>query len=309
MDLKQLEVFLAVAQQNSFSKAAKKMFLTQPTVSAHIRALEKELGTQLIVRAPKGVFLTEDGCVLIEYARDMLALRDSALTWFQSKKQNEKSTVRIAASTVPAQYLLPHAMAALCREDPGARFEILRCDSEGVVKNVVSRKVEFGLAGTRTEDARCRFEVLCEDRLVLITPDTEHYRQLKARGAPAQELAREPFLVREKGSGTQREAERFLKQLGVDAEKLHIVAQLNDPESMKQAVSQGMGIAVVSELGVRDYERFGMVQVLRFETKASARRLYLVKSSEHRLSDEAQTLCRLLRSAAGVKEKSQEGAL
>lgn len=298
MDLKQLEVFLAVAQQNSFSKAAKQMFLTQPTVSAHIRALEKELGTQLIVRAPKGVFLTEDGAVLIEYARDMLALRDSAQTWFKNKKENEKSTVRIAASTVPAQYLLPHAMAALCREDPGAKFEILRCDSIGVVKNVLSRKAEFGLAGTRTDDARCRFEELCRDRLVIITPDTEHYRQLKAHGAPAQELCREPFLVREKGSGTQREAERFLQQLGVDAEHMHVVAQLNDPESIKQAVSQGLGVAVVSELGVRDYERFGMVQVLRFDTNASVRRLYLVMNDEHRLSPEAEKLCGLLRAAA-----------
>ncbi len=298
MDLKQLEVFLAVAQQNSFSKAAKQMFLTQPTVSAHIRALEKELGTQLIVRAPKGVFLTEDGAVLIEYARDMLALRDSAQTWFKNKKENEKSTVRIAASTVPAQYLLPHAMAALCRDDPGARFEILRCDSIGVVKNVLSRKAEFGLAGTRTDDARCRFEELCRDRLVIITPDTEHYRQLKAHGAPAQELCREPFLVREKGSGTQREAERFLQQLGVDAEHMHVVAQLNDPESIKQAVSQGLGVAVVSELGVRDYERFGMVQVLRFDTNASVRRLYLVMNDEHRLSPEAEKLCVLLRAAA-----------
>lgn len=294
MDLKQLEVFLTVASQNSFSKAAKQMFLTQPTVSAHISSLEKELGTQLIVRAPKGVFLTEDGAVLIEYARDMLALRDSALTWFKNKKENEKSTVRIAASTVPAQYLLPHAMAAFCRDDPDTKFEILRCDSSEVVKNVLSRKAEFGLAGTKTDEERCRFEPLCEDRLVIITPDTEHYRQLKAHGAPAQELYREPFLVREEGSGTQREAEHFLRQLGVDAKRLRIVARLSDPETIKQAVSQGMGIAVVSELGVRDYERFGMVQVLRFNTQTSVRTLYLVTHKEYSISQQAQKLCRLL---------------
>ncbi|MDD3192898.1 MAG: selenium metabolism-associated LysR family transcriptional regulator [Oscillospiraceae bacterium] len=319
MDLKQLEIFLSVVEHHSFSKAAEQLYLTQPTVSAHIRTLEKELGTNLIIRSPKGAFPSEDGALLGEYARDMLALRDNALNWFQNKRESKGGEIHIAASTVPSQYVLPPIMAAFCRENPSSAFHVLRCDSGEVVEQVASRRVELGMTGTRMGSEPCDFEAFYEDQLVVITPNTERYRQMKQNGFPLEQLSREPFLVRERGSGTRREAERFLQEIGVDPKGLHVVAQQDDPESIKHAVSQGLGIAIVSELGVLDYERFQMVQVLRFDHPLLKRQLYLVTHKEHALSEPVQKLRAFVReyykdvgsgrsvpNRAAAKEKTDE---
>lgn len=295
MDLKQLEIFLAVVQYHSFSKAAQQLYLTQPTVSAHIQTLEKELGTKLVIRSPKGVFPSEDGVLLSEYAKDMLTLRDNALTWFKNKKTDRADTICISASTVPSQYVLPPIMAAFCRENPAISFQILRCDSEQVVEQVLSRRVELGMTGTKMKTDCCTFEEFYEDQLVVITPNTERYRQYHKTGVELEQLGREPFLVREKGSGTRRESERFLQEIGIDPKSLRIVAQQDDPESIKHAVSQGLGIAIVSELGVLDYERFQMIQVLRFDHPLLKRKLYLVTHRDHVLSGSAQKLRSFIR--------------
>lgn len=290
MDIRQLEVFLTVIEYHSFSKAAEKLYLTQPTVSAHIGSLEKELGTRLIVRSPNGAFPTEDGALLKEYANDILALHDNALNWFKSRHEDTTAAISIAASTVPAKYILPRIMAVFCRENPGISFQVIRSDSKTVIEDISSRRAEIGIAGARIDNKNCDFEEFYEDRLVFITPDTEHYRKMKDKNIFMRQLTYEPFLIREAGSGTRLETEHFLRQVGIDPKTLHIAAQFNDPESIKQAVSQGVGIAVVSELGVLDYERFQMLQVLRFPHPCLKRKLYIVTHKEHSLSEPARKL-------------------
>ena len=299
MDIRQLKVFLTVIENHSFSKAAEKLYLTQPTVSAHIASLEKELGTKLIVRFPKGAFPTEDGVLLKEYAKDILALHDNALNWFRNKKSEGVPTIPIAASSVPAQYILPKIMADFCRENPGFSFQVIRSDSKAVVENVSSRRAQIGLAGAFYEKFNCNFEEFYEDRLVIITPNTEHYTEMKNKGFPIKQLEKEPFLIREAGSGTRLESENFLRQTGINPEKLNIVAQFNDTESIKQAVGQGLGIAVVSELGVLDYERFGLLQVLRLPNQFLKRKLFIVTNKSHSLSQPLEKLIEHIRGFSG----------
>ena len=295
MDIRQLRVFLTVIEYHSFSKAAEKLYLTQPTVSAHIASLEKELGTKLIVRFPKGAFPTEDGVLLKEYAKDILALHDNALNWFKNKKAADVPAIPIAASSVPAQYILPQIMAAFCRENPGFTFQVIRSDSKKVVENVSSRRAEIGLSGALYEKFNCDFEEFYEDQLVIITPNTEHYIEMKNKGFSIKQLEKEPFLIREAGSGTRLESENFLREAGIDPKKLNIVAQFNDTESIKQAVGQGLGIAVVSELGVLDYERFGLLQVLRLSPKFLRRKLFIVTNRSHSLSEPLHSLIEHIR--------------
>ena len=111
-----------------------------------------------------------------------------------------------------------------------------------------------------------------------------------------EQLGREPFLLREKGSGTRREAECFLREVGTDPKKLHVVAQQDDPEAIKHAVSQGLGIAIVSELDVLDYEKFQMIQV--FPHPSLKWKLYLVTHKSHVLSDPVQRLRAFVRDYA-----------
>ena len=118
MNLKQLEAFVKVTEGRSFSKAAKELFLTQPTISAHIASLEKELNTRLFVRNTKEVSLSEDGTVLYEYAKQMVELERKIEYAFLHEEQDAPQCITIAASTIPAQYLLPRILARFSERYP-----------------------------------------------------------------------------------------------------------------------------------------------------------------------------------------------
>lgn len=134
MDFKQLEAFSAVVSLGSFSRAGERLFLTQPTISAHIRSLERELGVQLVVRTTKEVYPSEEGKRLYAYAQKLLRLRDDAIAAVTSSAPPVGGIVTVAASSIPAQYVLPGAAAAFGRTHPDAAVRSLRCDSAAVVR-------------------------------------------------------------------------------------------------------------------------------------------------------------------------------
>ena len=125
MNLKQLEAFVRVAETKSFSLTAKQLYLTQPTVSAHIASLEKELNTCLLVRNTKGVALSEEGKELYAYAEQILELERKIKERFGLNRAGGGSVLRVAASTVPAQYLLPDIMAAFRKKYPDGKIKVL----------------------------------------------------------------------------------------------------------------------------------------------------------------------------------------
>ena len=122
MDFKQLEAFVYVVKLKSFSKAAQRIYLTQPTISAHINSLEKELDTKLIERGTKYVYPTKPGSILYQYAIKMLNLRDDACCSVKNYNKELKGTLSICASTVPSQYILPKVVSAFREEYPHVTF-------------------------------------------------------------------------------------------------------------------------------------------------------------------------------------------
>ena len=132
MNLKQLEAFVEVAQSGSFSQAAKKLFLTQPTISAHIASLEKELGTRVFVRNTKEVSLSPEGQKLYTYARQILDLTEKIKEEFGRQDAEEQKCVTIAASTIPAEYLLPDILAKFNERYPGEQLKLLESDRNNV---------------------------------------------------------------------------------------------------------------------------------------------------------------------------------
>lgn len=145
MDFKQLEAFSAVVSLGSFSRAGERLFLTQPTISAHIRSLERELGVQLVVRTTKEVYPSEEGKRLYAYAQKLLRLRDDAIAAVTSSAPPVGGIVTVAASSIPAQYVLPGAAAAFGRTHPDAAVRSLRCDSAAVVRQVAEGTADLGM--------------------------------------------------------------------------------------------------------------------------------------------------------------------
>ena len=252
MNLKQLEAFVQIADSGSFSKAAKELYLTQPTISAHISSLEKELNTRLFVRNTKDVRLSDSGMVLYDYAKQMIALQKKIEDTFVVREEKGQQCITIAASTIPAQYLLPGILAAYNEKYPNQQFKIIEADSTKVVEQVVNHTVDIGFTGTVIDKRICKYIPFYQDELVVITPNTEKYRQLATEKQDAKWIVEEALIMREEGSGTRKEAEKQLKKIGIYPTRLNVIASMESTEAIKRAVANGMGISLISRLAAED---------------------------------------------------------
>ncbi|MCB6379990.1 LysR family transcriptional regulator [Dorea formicigenerans] len=253
MNLKQLEAFVQVSESGSFSKAAKELFLTQPTISVHISSLEKELNVRLFIRNTKEVSLSDDGKDLYRYAKQITDLEKAIEERFYMDSDDGKHFITIAASTIPAQYLLPKILMCYRERYPKEQIKIMETDSSEVVTQVVDHMVDVGFTGTVLEKKHCKYIPFYKDELAVITPDTPEYRILKEQNRDDIDwIKRKPLILREEGSGTRKEAEKQLKSAGISMETLDIVASIANQETIKKSVKQGMGITVLSRLAAED---------------------------------------------------------
>lgn len=253
MNLKQLEAFVQVSESGSFSKAAKELFLTQPTISAHISSLEKELNVRLFIRNTKEVSLSDDGKDLYRYAKQITDLEKAIEERFYMDSDDGKHFITIAASTIPAQYLLPKVLMCYRERYPKEQIKIMETDSSEVVTQVVDHMADVGFTGTVLEKKHCKYIPFYKDELAVITPDTPEYRILKEQNRDDIDwIKRKPLILREEGSGTRKEAEKQLKNAGISMEALDIVASIANQETIKKSVKQGMGITVLSRLAAED---------------------------------------------------------
>ena len=301
MNLKQLEAFVQVANLKSFSKAANKLFLTQPTISAHIASLEKELNVRLFVRNTKDVYLSESGERLYKYAKQMADIEERIEQEFLNKKEDKKC-ITIAASTVPAQYLLPQILAAFGEKYPDEQLQILELDSAKVVQMVVNHEVEIGFTGTVLDKKHCKYIPFYEDELVIITPNSDKYQKLETEKL-SKWLVSEKFIMREEGSGTRKEAEGKLKMLGIKVSDLNVVASIENQETIKRSVANGMGISIISKLAVEEEMQTGKICAIPFSKEGNRRDLNLVYNKNYQLSGSANKFVRAVKQMYKIKFK------
>lgn len=296
MNLKQLEAFVQVAEGGSFSRAAKELYLTQPTISAHIASLEKELNVRLFIRNTKEVSLSEDGKELYKYAKPMMDLEHKIEERFGSGEEPGKHCITIAASTVPAQYLLPAILKRYNEKYPEEQLKILEMDSAKVVLRVIDHMVDVGLTGTTLEKKHCRYVPFYKDQLVVITPNTEKYRKLQAESADdISWICQESFIMREEGSGTRKEAEKQFARAGISVEKLDVIASIENQETIKKSVSQGLGISVLSALASKDEVEEGHILAFPIPGADSGRNINLVYNKNYQLSRSAERFIRIVK--------------
>ena len=303
MNLKQLEAFVQVAEGGSFSKAAKKLYLTQPTISAHVAALEKELNVRLFVRNTKEVSLSEDGKDLYKYARQMVDLEKKIDERFGTREEGGKHCITIAASTIPAQYLLPKVLMRFNEKYPEEQLKIMETDSAKVVTQIVEHMADVGFTGTVLEKKHCKYMPFYKDELVIITPNTEKYQKLKDHMTDdISWLLEEHVILREEGSGTRKEAEKQLKQAGVDLSDLDIIASIENQETIKKSVRQGMGISILSKLATADEAEAGYVLAFPIPKADQGRDINLVYNKNYQLSRSAERFIKVVKEVYPVEK-------
>lgn len=274
MEFKQLESFVAVVKYNSFTKAAENLYISQPTISTHIRALEEELNTRLIMRTTKSIEITLEGKKLFEYAESILKLRNRMV---DECTVGKKKILHLAASTIPSAYILPEALPAYGAENPHNCFAIHQNNSKGVIEGVMDGLFDVGLIGMKVERENLICREFCRDEMVLITPVNEHFLELKDRGVSAGEiLLQEPVILREKGSGSKKSVEQFMELHGIQEERLNVTARINDPEAIKNLVAGGFGVAFASSRVARNFVREKRLLEFRLPDSAGVRSLCVV---------------------------------
>ena len=296
MNLKQLEAFVQVAEGKSFSKAAKELFLTQPTISAHIASLERELNARLFVRNTKEVSLSEDGKDLYRYAKQIIDLQKQIEERFETEEEGSRHCITIAASTIPAQYLLPRVLKRFNEKYPDEQIKIMESDSSKVVSQIVDHIVDVGFTGTVLEKKHCRYLPFYKDKLAVITPNTERYRRMKEESPEGIDwILEEHLIMREEGSGTRKEAEEQLKAAGIPAEKLDVIASIGNQETIKKSVRQGMGITILSELAAVDEEADGELLTFPIPGADAGRDINLVYNKNYQLSRSAERFIKVVK--------------
>lgn len=292
MEFKQLEAFVAVVEYKSFSEAARRLYLTQPTISAHVRSLETELNSRLIIRTTKKVTVTARGYQLYDCALQMLHMRNNLVEEFTGIK---KKIIDIGVSTIPSSYLLPELLCAFEKQVENVFFHSWQTDSSGAIQKVIEGSVDLSLAGQKTDDSSCCFIPFCEDYLVVAAPATDRFRRLQKQGATFRDFLDEPFLLRENGSGTRGELEHFLESHHLSSTDLNVIARMNDLESIKKSIINGLGISVMSARSVLDMKKTGQILLFPLEESALKRTFYIVYSKNRILKPHVKQFIQFVR--------------
>lgn len=295
LEFYQLEAFVMVVAHSSFSRAAEHLYLSQPTISAHVKSLETELGMLLFDRGKSELILTPAAQALYRYARDLLDLRATAVAEIHSKGQVREEVLTVAASSVPCQYLLPRAVATFERQYPGVTVSLRQENSRQACEDVYHYHYPLGVVGEQTPLPRLVYETLLSDELVVAIPRRDEYAALLEKQIlGVDDFSGMRILLRETGSGTRSHFEAELMKVGGTMEKANVTVYDNQ-ETIKQAVRQGLGITVISRFVVEDYVQFGIVETRPLAGMELRRDFSLVYHEKRVLSPAAKALLEFLR--------------
>ncbi len=273
MNISQLTTFLAVIEHGSFSDAARALGISQPAVTMQVQALEADLGVTLLDRRYRRVDLTEAGRLLEPHARKTIAELDAARAQIEGLSGELGGRLEIAASTTPGVYLVPRLLGAFAHEHPNVSVTVTVHDTAEVVSAVEEGRAQLGIVGAAVK-GKVVFEPLATDEIIVICPPDS---ALAGRHdvAPG-DLAEADWIAREPGSGTRASSERALANLGIDAGRLRVVAQLGTGEAIVSAVEGGLGIAMVSRYVAEKALQLGLVRQVDLAGGPIERPLYTV---------------------------------
>lgn len=288
-----LTVFRAVAAQRSFRRAAEQLYLSQPAVTQQIKALEDLIGLPLFDRGGREVTLTPAGAQLLRHADESHATLERAAIDLAALKGHLSGTLRIAASTTIAQYILPPLVASFLRLHPEVRIELDSSNTESVADAVVTGRAALGLVEGPPHAGNLRSELWLADELVLLAPPSHEWAG--QRSITLQQFASAPLLMRERGSGTREVIETALEGAGFAARDLHIAIELNSTEAILGCIESGAGVGFVSRSAVHRQLAAGSLAIIEVRGLSIHRDLLLLTPAGPEPTGPAAAMLELLR--------------
>ncbi|MEJ2034459.1 MAG: selenium metabolism-associated LysR family transcriptional regulator [Deltaproteobacteria bacterium] len=295
MDLHRLEVFCRVVELKSFTKAAEAVYLSQPTVSEHIRSLEEMVGQKLVDRLGREALPTPAGQILYRYALELLQLRQEALQSIQHYSGKLAGHLTLGASTIPGTYILPPLIGSFKARYPDIQTTLRITNSRLTAEGVLNGELELGVIGARWNEATLEWEEIFADELV-VAAHPEHPLARRSQVALA-ELLQEPFIMRERFSGTRKVMSKILAEHGADLSRLPVVAEMGSTEAVRQSIKARIGISILSRLAVTEDLERGTLATVAIEGIEMHRPFYLVKRRHRELSPLCTAFLQQIRAA------------
>lgn len=295
IEMRQIQVFLAVSELLNFSRAAEKIHLTQPTVSGHLKTLEKYLKVELVDRGKRGVRLTPAGEMFHPFARRIFALQNRAAKELSLYSEAKTGNLEIGGSNTPGEYILPAIIGHFSNRHHQARITLKIGDSNSITNLIADGELELGLVGAPAPESEFTSHRCLADELILVTSpkvatDLKIPHQLNS-----DEFKKLPFIIREKGSGTRRTFENTLQETGLNyLSELNIIAEMGSAEAIRQALKNHLGIAIVSNLSVAEDLESGKLKKLLLPGAPIYRSFYLISNRDRTLSPLAESLSQFI---------------
>ncbi|MBN1382642.1 MAG: LysR family transcriptional regulator [Deltaproteobacteria bacterium] len=280
--IQQLEILIELVEAGSFTQAARRIYLSQPTLTKHIKNLEEMIEFPVVIRTRGGVSLTPEGRILYDHARRICRLRDDAHDKILKLKDQDRGDIFVCASNIPSTYILPRLLGGFQKLYPRIRIQIQVGDSEEALQMVLTGQSEIGFVGKEPHEKRLNVEPLWTDQLVLAAPADHEWQKVPA--ITLTELAKVPFIIRERGSGTRETLDIYLqKNAGVNLSDFTVVCEMGSSEAVKEAVIAGVGVSILSDQAVAREREEGIIAVIPIRDFHIERNFYLIYKKQFNL--------------------------
>ncbi len=274
LNVNELSVFLAAAETENFSEAARRLHLSQPAVSQQIQSLEKHLNIDLFQRNGRNVSLTEAGHVLIPLARDMVNLSKRIEETMWSLEGKVVGHLRIGCSTTSGKYILPHLIARFRQEHPDVHVTVEVSSRRSVIEKLCEGKVHLAISSARVPHKDLQYQDFFTDHVILVVP-ADHPWAARGQIQPS-DLLSANVIMREEASGTRQVMLEGLEQHGITPDQLRVVMELGNAEAIEMAVEEGIGVAFVSRLAARRGLQLGAIKEVQIDGLALWRSIYMI---------------------------------
>jgi DNA-binding transcriptional LysR family regulator len=263
-------------------------------VSGHILSLERSLSLRLFDRTGREIRLTKAGEMFLQYASKILTVRKDMLNALSEFSQGIRGELSLGASTIPGEYFLPKLMGDFKREHPRLTLSLRISDTKEIVQELLQGHIEFGLIGAKVDHPSLYYEKFEEDEIIVIAPSDHPLTRKRSVGF--EDLLKEPWIVREEGSGTQMTVERVLRKKGKSLKDFNVAIEMGSTSSVKEGVKAKLGLAFVSRRAVEEELGRNLFTPITSEGLESiSRQIYIVCQRRKTVSPAGMEFLRFLR--------------
>lgn len=277
-----LRIFVTIVENKHSFLAAEELYLTHPDVNSQIQSLEEELGSKLIDNTSKHLTLTQSGEIYYGYAKQILLLQDKAKQEIKQLSNVVTGDLRVGASYTIGEYILPSVVAEFAARYPKVEIDTAIANTQEIIHAVQENYLDIALVEGEVDNSDIMIRPIMEDEIILVVPNQHPLARLPI--VTSEHLQDQVWILRESGSGTRAFSDKLIKEWGIEVRKTYV---FGSGQAVKQAVTAGLGIALVSRCIVKKELNAKELKSIRIKGKRLTRSFYLIGSKDQETASEA----------------------